>query len=127
MGKMATDDGIGVREMCCPVCGKVFAVMCPENWVYRYKFKNAATVYYCSYSCSTKAEREREEAAGRRAGVRAQQRAKRLERGMYIAAMRDADFTYEQIAAKLDVSKKYVEQIYAEYLNYKSREEIKHD
>lgn len=125
---MVKDDGIGVREMCCPVCGKVFAVMCPENWVYRYKFKNTATVYYCSYSCTARAEREREErAAGHHAGVRAQQRAKRLERGMYIAAMRDAGFTYDQIAAKLGVSKKYVERIYMEYLNYKSREEIKHD
>lgn len=108
-------EGVGIKEMCCPICGKVFAVLCEGRWTYKWGETGGATIYYCSYGCTVKAEREREEKAAHSNGVRAQQRAKRLERLMYIDAMLKNGMSFIEIAEKLDLTPKYVRTIYEEY------------
>lgn len=108
-------EGVGIKEMCCPICGKTFAVICEGRWAYKRGTTGSATIYYCSYGCTVKAEREREEKAARSNGVRAQQRAKRLERLMYIEAMLKNGMTYTEIAKKLGLTTKYVRTIYEDY------------
>lgn len=113
-------EGVGIKEMCCPICGKTFAMICEGRWAYKHGTTGSATIYYCSYGCTLKADREREERASHSNGKRAQQRAKRLERLMYIETMSKNGMTYSEIARKLGLTTKYVCQIYDEYLETKS-------
>ena len=121
---MKKDEFIGIREMRCPICGKVFAVVCAERWTYKRKTGSVATIYYCSYGCTVKADREREEKTSRSNGKRAQRRAKMLEKGMYIDTMRKNGTAYEEIAEKLGMTIKNVHRIYDEYQNIQSKCEV---
>lgn len=120
---MKKDEIVGIKEMSCPICGKVFAVVCTERWVYKRRFEAGATVYYCSYGCTVKADREREERT-RSNGEMAQRQSKRLEKGMYIEALRENGMTYSEIAKKLRVSIKYAHQLHEEYQNIRAKREV---
>lgn len=121
-------DALGVQEFTCPVCGKVFAISCTELWVYkRTMYTTKETNYYCSYNCTLKADREREEIPVRKTGIKAQQRAKAMERGKRIDAMRSAGCTWQSIGDKLGISKQNAMRIHEGYLNKKSQEETKSD
>ena len=121
---MKDKEFVGIKEMRCPICGKVFAVVCAERWTYKRKTGSDATIYYCSYGCTLKADREREEKTPCSNGRRAQQRAKMLEKGMYIDTMHKNGMTYEDIADKLGMALRNVHRVYDEYKNYKSKCEV---
>lgn len=116
---MKKDEFIGIKEMRCPICGKVFAVVCAERWTYKRRPGGNATIYYCSYGCTVKADREREERT-RSNGEMSQRRAKRLEKGMYIDTMHKNGMTYAEIAEELGVSIKYAHHVHEDYQIYQS-------
>lgn len=121
---MKKDEIVGIKEMRCPICGKVFAMVCTERWVYKRRFDERATVYYCSYGCTVKADREREEQSSGQSGEKAKKRQKTVEKGMYIEAMRENGMTYSEIAKKLGVSLKYAHQLHEEYQNIRAKREV---
>ncbi len=46
---------VGLITRVCPVCGKIFDTA--PGYVYKKKVNRKSYVYFCSYSCSRKAEK----------------------------------------------------------------------
>lgn len=113
----------GIKESGCPVCGRVFAMTCSENWTYKRTPKYRGTkVYYCSYGCMLAADRDAEQTAKKieseRAqikGTRAHQRKARYDRGAKIDEMKKSGMSFDEIAAVMGVTVGTVRRIHGTY------------